>query len=155
MQDIWLPPAVILSLLSFSVSACNRAGMESEMLLSQEVPSICEETREGVETLWADFQQLHMFDEEQDTSYWEYWGTDMVDNPMISSGIKQSHFGLALWQPNDEDVVSDMTYSEWMMSHGFQFSLGFGEPNQPKFRFDYQWHEFKDDHFSFQVEVPF
>lgn len=155
MRDIWLLPAVIWSLISLSVSACERTALDSDMFYLPESSATCEETPEGVETLWADLPQFNMFDEEKDTNYWEHWGTELADSPMVSSGVNQSHFGLALWQPNDDESVADMTYTEWMMSHGFQFSLGFGEPDKPKFRFDYQWHDILDDQFSFQVEVPF
>ncbi|MCL9780089.1 hypothetical protein M9194_01425 [Vibrio sp. S4M6] len=108
-------------------------------------------------------------------NYWSDWGFKYSSEPFLSDNYSSSHFGLGIWTPNSQsnqswgtsfkntiypsDNTPDLTTDPeaWMMNHGLQLSLGFGnkQSGQPRVRFDYLWHENNDDNVRMQVELPF
>ncbi|CAH0536342.1 hypothetical protein [Vibrio marisflavi] len=108
-------------------------------------------------------------------SYWSDWGLKYHSEPFISDQYSFGHLGFGIWDPNSSngenlgttyktttfngqnniDIASDP--EAWVMNHGVQLSLGFGNKlaGQPRVRFDYLWHENSDDNVSMQVEFPF
>ncbi|MGF1765224.1 hypothetical protein [Aliivibrio kagoshimensis] len=92
--------------------------------------------------------------------YWEHWAIQPQENPVISHRFNESVLGIGVWSPEEEKNRSagqnEETYSEWIMGHGLQLSIGIGSQsrNEPRLRIDYLWHEKLDDSVSFQVEIP-
>ncbi|MDG3087863.1 hypothetical protein P7F88_18015 [Vibrio hannami] len=155
-ETVWKYRLLLLAItfgISTSVFACDTKAPDMGGLVTTVEMRECDPVTDSSELFWTyDLDELGYIG---DTDYWAHWSGHLVDNPVLTGGDEISHFGLGLWQPNEEESIADMTYVEWLRSHGLQFSLGFGEPGKPRFRFDYQWHEMINDHVSFQVEVPF
>jgi hypothetical protein len=65
---------------------------------------------------------------------------------------------VGVWVPNElKDDLAEMDTEQWLMSHGLQLSLGFGDKTsgKPRMRFDYRWHDRYDGDMMVQVELPF
>ncbi|MGF1754111.1 hypothetical protein L4C33_10990 [Vibrio makurazakiensis] len=90
--------------------------------------------------------------------YWSEWALQSKDAPLLTQSVANNHFGLGMWIPEELDSQkNDMSTEEWLMNHGLQLSLGFGnkEDGEPRMRFDYRWHEDEKADVMMQIEVPF
>ncbi|GEM_PF-922694 len=102
---------------------------------------------------------LGLFEESPaDSSYWADWFLKADSDPLFTHKLATSYIGFGVWIPSELlDEQSDMSTEEWLMSHGLQLSIGFGEKKagEPRMRFDYRWHEDFDSVVMMQIEVPF
>ena len=107
--------------------------------------------------------------------YWSDWGLKYRTEPFVSDQYSFGHLGFGVWSPDKDtndswgnsfktttytgqsttDITTDP--EAWVMNHGVQLSLGFGNKSegQPRIRFDYLWHENYDDNVRMQVQFPF
>lgn len=101
-------------------------------------------------------------DQADNTSeFWHHWSDDFADQPVFTEYNDSMYYGLGFWLPRkyDNENVEDIVDAEqWVLNHGVQMSLGFGDPNNnsPRIRLDYRWHTKSsvDDGISVQVHVP-
>ncbi|MEZ9864043.1 hypothetical protein AB4353_12765 [Vibrio breoganii] len=119
--------------------------------------TLCENLIETVDELVDDLLVSTNIKEEPSTlGYWSDWMMDNVDDPLLTQQVDQSFFGLGVFRPHEMTTNDDeLSYEEWIKTHGVQLSVGIGEKDQPRVRLDYQWHERHEDVFHVQVEVPF
>ena len=92
------------------------------------------------------------------STYWSDWVLKTQSNPFLSQHYSSGYFGIGVWDPNElEEDEEELSTQEWLMNHGLQFSVGFGEKKagEPRLRFDYLWHDEKQDNLMMQIEVPF
>ncbi|MGR5251767.1 hypothetical protein ACPV5S_06125 [Vibrio astriarenae] len=92
-----------------------------------------------------------------DTEYWDQWLIKSQSDPFLTQRLANNYFGLGVWMPSKlEDDVDQMSYDEWLLSHGLQFSFGVGDKKagEPRLRFDYRWHEKHQGDFFMQFEIP-
>lgn len=90
--------------------------------------------------------------------YWATWQDQSLDDPIVTGRVKESFFGVGLWLPDALlDSEQEMSYSEWLISHGLQFSVAFGDSDSegPKMRMDYRWHNRYQGDVMLQLEWPF
>lgn len=81
-----------------------------------------------------------------------------VEDPILTQHVKQGYFGLGFYRPHEfEGNDSDLSYEEWIRTHGVLLSVGIGtkKKNEPRLRLDYQWHDEFEDVVHIQVELPF
>lgn len=96
--------------------------------------------------------------DDSDTNYWSEWTLKTESNPFISQQFADKYFGIGVWAPDEfSDLEDDQSMQDWMMDHGLQFSVGFGEKRigEPRLRFDYLWHDNEQDQMFMQLELPF
>ncbi|MBL4829967.1 MAG: hypothetical protein JKY55_08810 [Aliivibrio sp.] len=145
---------VIVMLSAMPAMAINTAVCEREE--SPNRYSTCESRSDKLINL--DFDEMESKGKVPD-GYWEQWAIKQQDNPIISRRFEDSVLGFGVWRPEEQNLnqaSSEETYSEWIMGHGLQLSVGIGsqERNEPRFRIDYQWHDKLNDSVSFQIEIP-
>ncbi|PST94275.1 hypothetical protein C9I86_02695 [Photobacterium sp. NCIMB 13483] len=95
------------------------------------------------------------------SEFWNHWSDDFADHPVFTEYNDSMYYGLGFWLPRqyDNENVEDIVDAEqWVLNHGVQMSLGFGDPNDDstRVRLDYRWHTKSsvDDGISVQVHVP-
>ncbi len=95
------------------------------------------------------------------SQFWLHWNDDFADSPVLMDHSASTFYGLGFWMPEqyDEEDVSDVAGAEsWILNHGLQMSLGFGDPkgHTPRVRFDYRWHNNShvEDGVSMQLHFP-
>lgn len=155
---------IILSLFSVSTSyACElyQSDFESESVLFHSKSGVCFSLLEGIQYSAQKVDALTKAFEQKPIDYSEYWSDWVLksaSNPVLTKSLESNYFGVGIWKPSElEESLDSLTPEEWLMNHGVQFSLGFGdkEIGKPRMRFDYRWHsEYKGD-LLMQVEVPF
>ncbi|ENO8809942.1 hypothetical protein ACCE85_001937 [Photobacterium damselae] len=91
--------------------------------------------------------------------FWNHWDKLNVETPVFTEYQASTFYGLGFWvpekyeyQPADADDPED-----WIRQHGLQMSFGMtgSDPNSPRFRFDYRWHEREESGLSMHVQIPF
>ncbi|MGF1741733.1 hypothetical protein L4C34_11785 [Vibrio profundum] len=180
MSKVWIIIGVFVGMISNQVFA-STSDPASSNTYNQTAPTIAE--RSGTASALADnftlptdsVPQMPSFDfsNSQDTTdnYWSDWAIKYKSEPFLSDSLSFSHFGVGVWQPQTAqrdptfntnlptkpDQVGAIGSEEWLLNHGLQLSLGFGDQNsgQPRIRFDYLWHEDSYDNVMMQVEFPF
>lgn len=153
---------LVFGLLSVSAVACEKTyyGVAEQIA----IPDTYDKFRDCVPVkLSADYPALGELDYDalqrpagKDYSdYWSDWVLKAQTNPFLSQHFSSSYFGIGVWSPEEDE--EEMTTQEWLMNHGLQFSVGFGEKEagEPRLRLDYMWHEDQQDNLMMQVEVPF
>ncbi|WP_295891863.1 hypothetical protein [uncultured Vibrio sp.] len=156
---------MLLVFTSFGVNACdlfesNPSYRVDSVVLSNNT-GVCfsvDETLNYAQKQWLALSNV--LDDEPTTigSYWDDWVLNSASDPFVTQNISSNYFGLGVWMPQHlEDELGEMSTEEWLMSHGVQLSVGFGDKKsgQPRMRFDYRWHEKYDGDVMMQVEVPF
>lgn len=145
-----------------TASACLKTSQEPIVLLETSQDSSCYEITNSVEALVNNLlsmvEPVDFFTTKND--YWSTWALQNEEDPTsIYTQQLSSHFiGFSVWQPLAyADEASEMSYDDWIKSHGLQLSVGLGETKgkEPRMRIDYQWHDDYEDIMQFQVEVPF
>lgn len=93
--------------------------------------------------------------------FWSHWSDDFADLPVLTEYNDSMYYGLGFWLPrkyDNDDVENVLSAEQWVLNHGVQMSLGFGDPNSnsTRVRLDYRWHTKSDvdDGISLQVHVP-
>ena len=92
--------------------------------------------------------------------YWQDWAFELEQEPLYSSNVNNSYFGLGWWSPEifieDTPTKPIDTYIDWVKNQGVSLSYAYGksDTNYPRFRFDYRWHEELKDNFFITLEVP-
>ncbi|WGV98423.1 hypothetical protein QF117_00190 [Vibrio sp. YMD68] len=165
--------AVILLLLviaPFGVSACDLFESSTNYRVDSVVLSnsssginngVCfsvDDTLNYAQKQWIALSDT--FDDEPTVigSYWDDWVMNSASDPFVTQNVSSNYFGLGVWMPSVlEDQLSSMSTEEWLMSHGLQLSVGFGDKKsgEPRMRFDYRWHEKYSGDVMMQFEVPF
>ncbi|MGD8110687.1 hypothetical protein [Vibrio sp. TRT 17S01] len=149
-----------VSLPSFSCELYQVNG-ERESVMFHSSNGVCFSLLEGVEYTVDKIDSITEIANEQpkpETSYWSDWVLKTETDPLITQSLAHSYFGIGVWMPSQlEERFSSMTTQEWIMNHGLQFSLGFGERRigEPRLRLDYRWHDKLDGDMMMQVELPF
>ncbi|KPA52084.1 hypothetical protein VT25_16360 [Photobacterium leiognathi subsp. mandapamensis] len=95
------------------------------------------------------------------SKFWLHWNDDFADSPVLMDHSASTFYGLGFWMPEqyDEEDFSNVAGAEsWILNHGLQMSLGFGDPkgHTPRVRFDYRWHNNShvEDGVSMQLHFP-
>lgn len=156
--------ALVFSLLSASIFACEYEyyGVRDNGL-SAETTSVFTDCSPKEPSLNAsknnhlDYDSLGNAPRKDYEGYWSDWVLKTESNPFLSQHYSDSYFGIGVWSPTEFEDEEELTTQEWLMNHGLQFSVGFGEKKlgEPRLRFDYMWHEDEQDNVMMQVEVPF
>jgi len=156
---------LVFALLSATAGACekNYYGIEPQI----EVPETyltfgdCEPNKQSIEyptTGALNYDALTKPVIRDYSTYWSDWVLKTESNPFLSQHYSNSYFGIGVWDPSEFDEDNEeLSTQDWIMNHGLQFSVGFGEKKagEPRFRLDYQWHDEEQDNLMMQVEVPF
>ncbi|MFM2600617.1 hypothetical protein [Vibrio fortis] len=148
---------------TFSLHAhaeCDLFSLDSIMFDSDE-QTTCLNFSDSLESFSQRMLSLSGFGDEPEASsndYWSDWVLQTKDSPIITQSISSNYVGLGMWFPEDlEDKKYDMTTEEWILNHGLQLSIGFGEKSvgEPRMRFDYRWHDAREADMMMQIEFPF
>lgn len=156
---------LVFGLLSATANACekNYYGIANTVAIPETYLQFreCEPDKRAIEnsaTGALNYDALTKPATRDYSDYWSDWVLKTESNPFLSQHYSSSYFGIGVWDPNksDEDQ-EDLSTQDWLMDHGLQFSLGIGEKKagEPRLRFDYLWHDEKQDNLMMQVEVPF
>ncbi|MGF1722413.1 hypothetical protein L4D20_20510 [Vibrio kyushuensis] len=157
----------LLFISPFGVNACDlfdkqlypQQGVDSVVLTSNS--GVClsmDDTLEYATRPWFAIMQWLGDEPSTSESYWDDWVLKSESDPLLTQSIASNYFGFGVWMPPElEDKINDMSTEEWLMSHGLQLSVGFGDKKsgQPRMRFDYRWHDKYEGDVMMQVEVPF
>ncbi|CAH0530052.1 hypothetical protein [Vibrio hippocampi] len=145
-------------------SLCESDSSKSVVFKEQEF-DFCKEITRPFSYLGEQVSLLtSMLDQEKTTqqkiteSYWEQWLITQKSELLLTGRLNDnSMIGFGVWMPEDlEELEPDMNVQEWISAQGLHLGLGVGEKGkEPRFRFDYRWHQ--DDHLDMmmQIEVPF
>ena len=105
-----------------------------------------------------DWKQDHRYNTNE---FWNQWSDDFADYPVFTEHNDSMYYGLGFWLPrkyDNEDVEDIVGAEQWVLNHGVQMSVGFGDPDDDstRVRLDYRWHTKSsvDDGISVQVHVP-
>ncbi|WP_146147117.1 hypothetical protein [Photobacterium kishitanii] len=108
---------------------------------------------------FRDWKQDHGYNTSE---FWNKWNGDFADHPIFTEYNDSMYYGLGFWLPKkyDHEEVEDIVDAEqWVLNHGVQMSVGFGDPGSDSthVRLDYRWHTKSsvDDGISLQIHVPF
>lgn len=138
--------------------AQSHHGVDSVVMKS---PGVCFSVKDGMDYVANTFSALRVkpgsnqFD--VGTSYWDQWLISGEYAPFLTQRLSNNYFGVGVWLPEElEQDVHMMTYEEWLLSHGLQFSFGIGDKSagEPRLRFDYRWHESYQGDIFMQFEIP-
>jgi hypothetical protein len=162
-----IPATLIIAACNMSAHAhahahadCDFFSLGSIMLTSDDENS-CLDFSSSIESFGQRMLEISgLSDEEPESTadYWSDWVIQNKDTPLLTQSLESNYVGLGMWFPEDlEDEQYDMSTEEWLMNHGLQLSIGFGEKvdGQPRMRFDYRWHDSRDADLMMQVELPF
>ena len=93
--------------------------------------------------------------------FWTHWDDKFADSPVLMDHNSSTFYGLGFWMPTDyedADLNSAVGAEDWILNHGLQMSLGFGDitGKKPRVRFDYRWHNNShvEDGISMQIHIP-
>lgn len=93
--------------------------------------------------------------------FWLHWDDKFADSPVLMDHNSSTFYGLGFWMPtnyDEQELTSAAGAEDWILNHGLQMSLGFGDitGNKPRVRFDYRWHNNShvEDGVSMQVHIP-
>ncbi|WP_039859885.1 hypothetical protein [Photobacterium sp. SKA34] len=93
--------------------------------------------------------------------FWLHWDDKFADSPVLMNHNSSTFYGLGFWMPtnyDEEEFTSAAEAEDWILNHGLQMSLGFGDitGHKPRVRFDYRWHNNNhvEDGISMQVHIP-
>ncbi|MEZ9321507.1 hypothetical protein AB4161_14270 [Vibrio sp. 10N.286.51.E5] len=158
-----IPATLIMAACSMPAYAeCDFFSLDSIMLTSDEdEDDNCLDFSTSIESFGQRMMEISgLSDDEPESTpdYWSDWVLQTKDSPLLTQSIESNYVGLGMWFPEDlEDEQYDMSTEEWLMNHGLQLSIGFGEKveGQPRMRFDYRWHNSRDADLMMQVELPF
>lgn len=123
---------------------------------------LCFSVKDSIDYVSTTFAELMSLESSNkldmvDTAYWDQWLIKGQSEPFLTQRLANNYFGLGVWMPSElEDEVDQMSYDEWLLSHGLQFSFGVGNKSagEPRLRFDYRWHEKHQGDFFMQFEIP-
>ncbi|MEZ8546483.1 hypothetical protein AB6D12_03210 [Vibrio cyclitrophicus] len=156
-----IPATLIIAACSMPAYAdCDFFSLDSIMLTSGDENS-CLNFSTSIESFGQRMLEISGFsggDSESKPDYWSDWVIQSKGSPLLTQSLESNYVGLGMWFPEDlEDEQYDMSTEEWLMNHGLQLSIGFGEKveGQPRMRFDYRWHDSRDADLMMQVELPF
>ncbi|MCC4786810.1 hypothetical protein AB6E39_02065 [Vibrio splendidus] len=156
-----IPATMIIAACSMPAHAdCDFFSLDSIMLTSDDENN-CLDLSTSLESFGQRMMELSGLSEgepESTADYWSDWVIQSKDAPLLTQSLESNYVGLGMWFPEDlEDDQYDMSTEEWLMNHGLQLSIGFGDKveGQPRMRFDYRWHDSRDADLMMQVELPF
>ncbi|MEZ8123019.1 hypothetical protein ACED64_00810 [Vibrio splendidus] len=156
-----IPATMIIAACSMPAYAdCDFFSLDSIMLTSDDENN-CLDLSTSLESFGQRMMELSGLSEDEPEStadYWSDWVIQSKDAPLLTQSLESNYVGLGMWFPEDlEDDQYDMSTEEWLMNHGLQLSIGFGDKveGQPRMRFDYRWHDSRDADLMMQVELPF
>nr|WP_076589773.1 hypothetical protein [Vibrio ostreicida] len=155
---------IVVGLFSFTSNACplydDSQSSDSVMFSSQ--MGLCISWLDGIKYTSDKLDDVNTWfidDVETDyTAYWSDWFLQTETSPILSQNLASNYIGLGIWIPSElEDKVSLNDTDEWLMSHGLQLSLGFGDKKsgEPRLRLDYRWHDDAERNVMMQLELPF
>ena len=155
---------LLASLASSTIGACElySSGYQSDSVLFHSSQGVCFSLLDGIQYT---AEKLDAFDdwvsEEQSpdySSYWSDWVLQTETSPILSQSLASNYIGIGVWVPSElEDQINVSDTENWIMSHGLQLSLGFGDkkPGEPRLRLDYRWHDDYERDVIMQLELPF
>ena len=153
--------AMIIAACSLPAHAdCDLFSLDSVMLTSDDENS-CLDFSTRLESIGQSMMELSGLSEPESQTkpdYWSDWVIQSKDAPLLTQSLASNYVGLGMWFPEElEDEQYNMSTEEWLMNHGLQLSIGFGDKvdGQPRMRFDYRWHDSSDADLMMQVELPF
>ncbi|MEZ9127760.1 hypothetical protein CWO33_10720 [Vibrio splendidus] len=156
-----IPATMIIAACSMPAHAdCDFFSLDSIMLTSDDENN-CLDLSTSLESFGQRMMELSGLSEDEPEStadYWSDWVIQSKDAPLLTQSLESNYVGLGMWFPEDlGDDQYDMSTEEWLMNHGLQLSIGFGDKveGQPRMRFDYRWHDSRDADLMMQVELPF
>ncbi|TKE96199.1 hypothetical protein FCV44_12195 [Vibrio kanaloae] len=156
-----IPAALIIAACSLPAYAeCDFFSLDSIMLASDSENN-CLDFSTSIESFGQRMMEISGLSAEEAEStpdYWTDWVLQSKEALFITQSLESNYVGLGMWFPEDlEDEQYEMSTEEWLLNHGLQLSIGFGEKvqGQPRMRFDYRWHDSSDADLMMQVELPF
>ncbi len=152
--------AWVISPLSIACELFDAPTSSSSVLLREEA-GLCISWADGIQYTAEQIESLSrlLSEPKADSSeYWSSWALNEEASPLLSQSFASNYVGVGVWVPNElKDDLAEMDTEQWLMSHGLQLSLGFGDKTsgKPRMRFDYRWHDRYDGDMMVQVELPF
>lgn len=153
---------IACTVIALSVNACNLdRDPTKSLVVADKSLNLCDELVNTVDELVDRFvAATRVRDAEQagTSDYWSDWILKNVDDPLLTQRIEDGFLGFGVFRPYEMTLNDDeLSYEEWIKTHGIQLSLGIGDKNgdEPRVRLDYQWHDRHEDLVHVQVEVPF
>lgn len=155
---------LVVLCLSPNVLACPlfKDTPSNESLMFQKESGVCVSWAAGIKYTAEQLDRLNsIMASEEKTNYADYWSAWVLNddaNLFLSQSLASNYIGVGVWVPSElEEQMEDMDTEQWLLSHGLQLSLGFGDKKsgKPRMRFDYRWHEDYDGDVMMQLEVPF
>ncbi|MCW8336066.1 hypothetical protein, partial [Vibrio paucivorans] len=112
----------------FSSPSSNRAA-DAPVLANSGVCFSVEETLDFASKQWVNLSSLLDEDDTPPTSsYWDDWVLKSKSDPILTQSVSSNYFGIGVWRPTElKKYERDMSTEEWLLSHGLQLSVGFGE----------------------------
>nr|WP_086937931.1 hypothetical protein [Thaumasiovibrio occultus] len=130
--------------------------LNGETLPCRESTSVVINCEQSVTPKNRDFV-VHEYHLKEEESFWQSWYND---SPTFSDTADNgTHYGLSFIAP-EEDINdrlrNDESIEKWLREHRLNMSVGLGdsEPDAPKMRLDYSWHEDDDGEILLQFQVP-
>ena len=126
-----IPATMIIAACSMPAHAdCDFFSLDSIMLTSDDENN-CLDLSTSLESFGQRMMELIGLSEDEPEStadYWSDWVIQSKDAPLLTQSLESNYVGLGMWFPEDlEDDQYDMSTEEWLMNHGLQLSIGFGD----------------------------
>lgn len=152
----------LLALFPTFLFACELYSPDSanESILFHSPESVCFSLVDGIEYDAEKSNAEYAFTpqtSDYDADYWSDWVLKSETNPIVTQALASNYLGIGIWVPQElEKQLDYMETEDWILSHGLQFSLGFGQRNSgyPRMRLDYRWHETFDSDWMMLIELP-
>lgn len=152
---------LFLAMFPTLLSACEfyPTGSQSESVLFHSPDSVCFSLVDGIQYDADKPESSYDFEnhDSNESDYWSDWVLKSETNPLVTRALASNYLGIGIWVPHElENNLDYMDPEEWILSHGLQFSLGFGKKNsgEPRMRLDYRWHESFEGDLTMLIELP-
>lgn len=137
-----IPATMIIAACSMPAHAdCDFFSLDSIMLTSDDENN-CLDLSTSLESFGQRMMELSGLSEDEPEStadYWSDWVIQSKDAPLLTQSLESNYVGLGMWFPEDlEDDQYDMSTEEWLMNHGLQLSIGFGEKVERQFNLHHE-----------------
>jgi thymidylate synthase len=131
------------------------------VVLVENAFTLCEDIASSIDTLVTKLLDTSSQNDNSinplGSDYWDEWAmTSTPETPILTQSIQQHAIGLGFWLPQELADQDDLDYVDWIQNQGVLLSIGLGDKSsdEPRMRFDYQWHDEYEDTFHVQLEFP-
>ncbi|MCG9676863.1 hypothetical protein [Vibrio sp. Isolate24] len=154
----------LMGLVSYAADGCElySTDYQSDSVLFHSQQGVCFSLLDGIQYTADKLDAFEQWVSEEPSadysSYWADWVLQTETSPILSQSLASNYIGIGVWMPSElEEQVHVSETEDWIMSHGLQLSLGFGEKKlgEPRLRLDYRWHDDYERDVIMQLELPF